>query len=51
MIKKIIFHLLERGSGEQKNAKAAEVFFKCWKAAEGNETYQRRKLDWKKNRS
>lgn len=41
---------LERGTGEQKKADAAQVFFSSWKEAETNEVYKKLKLDWKKSR-
>jgi len=44
------YALLARGTGEEEKAKAAAVFYTCWKAAEANERYQTEKLNWKKNR-
>jgi hypothetical protein len=39
---------LERGTGEEEKAAAAQIFFKAWKLAESNIAYMNLKADWKK---
>lgn len=39
--------LLERGTGDPEKAEAANVFYKQWKEAEGNEQYTEMKKAWK----
>jgi hypothetical protein len=41
---------LERGTGEDEKAKAAEVFYKLYKQAEANPQYKTMKTEWKKNK-
>ncbi len=38
---------LEKGTGGQEKAEAANVFYEKWKQAERNEKYARMKKDWK----
>ena len=42
------YELLERGTGENEKARAAEVFYKAWKLAEANQKYIEMKSAWKK---
>lgn len=44
------YQQLEQGTGEDEKARAAAVFFRTWKAAEGNEQYDRLKKQWKHER-
>lgn len=41
---------LERGTGDEEKAKAAEVFFKLYKQAEANPQYKAMKAGWKKDK-
>jgi hypothetical protein len=42
------YALLERGTGENEKAIAAQIFFKCWKEAEADPVYATQKIAWKK---
>ena len=44
------YALLERGTGEEEKAKAAQVFYLKWKAAEAEPAYAFLKSAWKKER-
>ncbi|WP_342331939.1 DUF4385 family protein [Pedobacter sp. FW305-3-2-15-E-R2A2] len=39
---------LDRGTGEQQKAAAADIFYEKWKLAESDPHYTRMKLEWKK---
>jgi len=41
------YALLERGTGEEEKAAAAQVFYQRWKEAEANDSYRAKKKDWK----
>ena len=41
---------LERGTGDEEKAKAADIFYKKWKLAEANESYAMKKRSWKKEK-
>lgn len=44
------YALLERGTGDPEKAKAAIIFYDCYKAAEANEHYAQSKKEWKNER-
>lgn len=44
------YMLLEKGTGENEKALAADIFFKCWKKAENNKLYKEMKDEWKNER-
>lgn len=39
---------LERGGGDPKKVKSADIFFKKWQEAEDNKKYKKMKIEWKK---
>jgi len=41
------YSLNKKGTGSDEKAKAAEVFYKAWKAVEENDNYRMQKLEWK----
>ncbi|GAA4329006.1 DUF4385 domain-containing protein [Mucilaginibacter gynuensis] len=41
---------LERGTGDPEKARAANIFYDCWKAAEATESYAAMKKQWKHER-
>lgn len=44
------YALLEKGTGEQEKALAADIFFKSWKKAESVQLYKKQKEQWKSER-
>lgn len=44
------YQLLERGTGEEEKARAAQVFYKLYKDAEANPQYKTMKANWKKDK-
>ncbi|RBQ11299.1 DUF4385 domain-containing protein [Pedobacter miscanthi] len=42
------YALLERGTGDEQKARAAEIFYTYWKKAEEHPVYRKAKASWKK---